>query len=49
MLHLETVAPSTLELLNELQGLDSLRETRLVGGTALTLQYGHRCYPLHSE
>jgi predicted nucleotidyltransferase component of viral defense system len=42
MLHLETVAPSTLELLNELQGLDSLRETRLVGGTALTLQYGHR-------
>ena len=42
MLHLETVAPSTLELLNELQGLDSLRETRLVGGTALSLQYGHR-------
>jgi len=42
MLHLETVATSTLELLNELQGLDSLRETRLVGGTALSLQYGHR-------
>jgi predicted nucleotidyltransferase component of viral defense system len=42
MLHLETVAPATLELLNKLQGLDSLRETRLVGGTALSLQYGHR-------
>jgi predicted nucleotidyltransferase component of viral defense system len=42
MLHLETVAASTLELLIELQGLDSLRETRLVGGTALSLQYGHR-------
>lgn len=42
MLHLETVAASTLELLKELQGLSSLRETRLVGGTALSLQYGHR-------
>lgn len=42
MLHLETVATSTLELLNELQKLDSLRATRLVGGTALSLQYGHR-------
>jgi len=42
MLHLETVAASTLELLRELQGLDSLRETRLVGGTALSLHYGHR-------
>jgi hypothetical protein len=42
MLHLETVAASTLELLVDLQGLDSLRETRLVGGTALSLQYGHR-------
>jgi len=29
MLHLETVATSTLELLNELQGLDPLRETQL--------------------
>ncbi len=42
MLHLETVAASTLELLKELQRLGSLRETRLVGGTALSLQYGHR-------
>ena len=42
MLHLETVATATLELLKGLQGLGSLRETRLVGGTALSLQYGHR-------
>ena len=42
MLHLETVEPSTLELLIRLQGLNSLKETRLVGGTALSLQYGHR-------
>lgn len=42
MLHLETVATPTLELLIELQNLKSLRETRLVGGTALSLQYGHR-------
>lgn len=42
MLHLETVESSTLELLIRLQGLDSLKETRLVGGTSLSLQYGHR-------
>ena len=42
MLHLETVATPTLELLIDLQNLKSLRETRLVGGTALSLQYGHR-------
>jgi len=42
MLHLETVESSTLELLIRLQGLNSLKETRLVGGTALSLQYGHR-------
>ena len=42
MLHLETVESTTLELLIRLQGLNSLKETRLVGGTALSLQYGHR-------
>jgi predicted nucleotidyltransferase component of viral defense system len=42
MLHIETVEPSTLELLVALQGLNSLKDTRLVGGTALSLQYGHR-------
>jgi predicted nucleotidyltransferase component of viral defense system len=42
MLHLETVESSTLELLIRLKGLDSLKESRLVGGTSLSLQYGHR-------
>lgn len=42
MLHLETVEPSTLELLTELQSMHSLQGTRLVGGTSLALQYGHR-------
>jgi len=46
MLHLETVAASILELLIELQGLDSLRETRLVGGTAIEniLAPNFKCY-----
>ena len=42
MLHFETVAPKTLELLINLQGLKSMQGSRLVGGTALALQYGHR-------
>lgn len=42
MLHLSTIEPSTLELLKKLQQLPELRETRLVGGTALALQLGHR-------
>ena len=42
MLHTETVAPSTLELLTALQSIGLLSETRLVGGTSLALQYGHR-------
>lgn len=42
MLHLETVQPDTLELLKRLQSLPVLSETRLVGGTALALQLGHR-------
>jgi hypothetical protein len=42
MLYLETIAPSTLELLINLQSLYSLQGTRLVGGTSLALQYGHR-------
>ena len=40
MLYLETAESSTLELLKGLQGLDSLYNTRLIGGTALALQYG---------
>ena len=42
MLHLETIAPVTLDLLRRLQALPMLAETRLVGGTALALHLGHR-------
>lgn len=42
MLHLQTVAPDTLELLKELSSKPELQGLRLVGGTALALQYGHR-------
>jgi len=42
MLSLQTVLPNTLELLKILTRLPVLSQTRLVGGTALALQYGHR-------
>lgn len=42
MLFTETVEPSTLDLLKRLQSLCEFREMRLVGGTALALQIGHR-------
>ena len=42
MLSLQTVLPDTLELLKSLMRLPILGQTRLVGGTALALQYGHR-------
>ena len=42
MLHIETVSPSTLDLLIRLQQLPALSDTRLVGGTALALKLGHR-------
>lgn len=42
MLYLETVESSTLELLKKLQRLPVFEQTRLVGGTALALQLGHR-------
>ena len=42
MLHYETIDSSTLELLKELQSIPILKESRLVGGTALALQIGHR-------
>lgn len=42
MLHVETVLPSTLDLLRELQSLPALSNMRLVGGTALALHLGHR-------
>lgn len=42
MLHTATVAPETLGLLTELMKKSYLREFSLVGGTALSLQIGHR-------
>ena len=42
MLHTETVDANTLDLLKQIQSNPHFRETRLVGGTALALQIGHR-------
>lgn len=42
MLHTKTVSSDTLELLKKLQGFEYLKDFRLVGGTALALQLGHR-------
>lgn len=42
MLHFETIDTPTLELLKTLQALPALKKLRLVGGTALALQIGHR-------
>jgi hypothetical protein len=42
MLHYNAVNSPTLELLKHLMQVPSLSETRLVGGTSLALQIGHR-------
>lgn len=42
MLSYRTIEPHTLELLKRLMATDCLSRTRLVGGTGLALQYGHR-------
>lgn len=42
MLREETVEPATLGLLKKIISLPELKEFRLVGGTALSLLYGHR-------
>jgi len=42
MLHTETVEPGTFSLLKELMELPALQQFSLVGGTALSLRYGHR-------
>ena len=42
MLHLETLAPASLTLARDLLALPELANMRLVGGTALALQLGHR-------
>lgn len=42
MLHTQTVEPFTLGLLNRLMADEALQQFTLVGGTALSLQIGHR-------
>lgn len=42
MLHYETIIPETQSLLEKLSALPVLEDARLVGGTALALQLGHR-------
>jgi len=42
MLQLSAIEQNTFELLKKLQKLPLLAKTRLVGGTALALQIGHR-------
>jgi hypothetical protein len=42
MLHFRTVEPQTLELLRKIQEVHEFQNLRLVGGTGLALQYGHR-------
>ena len=42
MLHKETVAPGTLELIHRLMDDKKLKQFYLVGGTALSLMIGHR-------
>lgn len=42
MLLYETVESHTLELLKRIMGEPLFSDMRLVGGTALALQYGHR-------
>lgn len=42
MLYYQTITADTLGLLKKLQNLPVLKNTRLVGGTALALRIGHR-------
>ena len=42
MLSFQTITPNTLELLKKLAAMPELANMRLVGGTALALQYGHQ-------
>ena len=42
MLHTQTVEPLTLGLLKRLMADEALNQFNLVGGTALSLQIGHR-------
>ena len=42
MLYTKTVTPGTLSLLKRLMELPALQPYSLVGGTAMSLRYGHR-------
>ncbi len=42
MLHLETVEPGTFSVLKKLMEVPTLQNFALVGGTALSLKFGHR-------
>ncbi len=42
MLHYSAIDPSTLELLKKLISVKEFSNLRLVGGTSLALQIGHR-------
>ena len=42
MLYTQAVSPKTLELLNRLMNDTVFNRFLLVGGTALSLQFGHR-------
>lgn len=42
MLQTQTVEPGTLSLLKELMDMPELESFGIVGGTALSLKYGHR-------
>lgn len=42
MLHTETITEKNKNLLQKLMAIEELKKTRLVGGTALALQLGHR-------
>ena len=42
MLQTQTIEPGTLSVLNSLMKISELKQFSLVGGTALSLKYGHR-------
>ena len=42
MLHLKTVEPNTFAVLKRLMAIPEMKDFHLVGGTALSLMYGHR-------
>ncbi len=42
MLHIKTVEPHAFSVLNQLMKIPELKDFSLVGGTALSLSYGHR-------